>query len=191
MPSLQDVANQMNATLSQIQTNTSSSAATDVQIKADTGVLRTELQTLIFQEQLDFSNLSNGLAKIIDEQKETNALLNYERQQNDTIICWLSKIARLLCTVIHRLDTEIEIDAKIAEDVKQMKATFELVYGTETVEVLRRCELSKRIAECCHKPEPEPKPCFEPCTEPPYVPYKPTVGDYQPLPPPQTIPGTK
>lgn len=190
MPSLQDVANQMNATLSQIQANTSSSAATDVQIKADTGVLRTEIQSLILQEQVDFTNLSNGLAKIIDEQKETNALLNYERQQNDTIICWLGKIAGLLCTVIHRLDTEIEIDVKIAEDVKQMKATFELVYGTETVEVLRRFEMSKRIAECCNKPAPEPKPCFEPCKEPPFVPYKPTVGDYQPL-PPQTIPGTK
>jgi hypothetical protein len=181
VPSLQDTANQINNTLTQIQTNTSTSAATDL-------VIKTEIATLVAQEQADFSNLSAGLAKIIDEQNETNALLNYERQQNDTIICWLTKIADLLCTVVHRLDTEIEIETGIHDDVKQMKATGELVYGSQTVEVLRLCELNKRVSECCPKPKPDPKPCFEPCTEPPYAPYKPQTGDYQPLPPVQQNP---
>ena len=191
MPSLQDIANQMNNTLNQIQTNTSSSAATDVLIKADTGALKTELAELIAQDQADFSNLSAGLAKVIDEQKAANALLDYERQQNDTMICWLTKIAGLLCTIIHRLDAGIEIETQIRDDVRQMKATEELVHGTETVEVLRRFELSKRISECCPKPTPDPRPCFEPCVEPPYVPYKPQVGDYQPLPPVQNPGGVK
>jgi hypothetical protein len=162
-----------------------------VQIKADTGALKTELASLITQDQTDFSNLSAGLAKIIDEQSATNALLDYERQQDDTIVCWLSKIADLLCTVVHRLDTEIGIQSKIRDDIKQIKETGELVHGSETVEVLRRLELSERIANCCDKPKPEPKPCFEPCAEPPYVPYKPQVGNYQPLPPVQNPAGIK
>lgn len=162
-----------------------------MQIKADTGALKTELASLITQDQTDFSNLSAGLAKIIDEQSATNALLDYERQQDDTIVCWLSKIADLLCTVVHRLDTEIGIQSKIRDDIKQIKETGELVHGSETVEVLRRLELSERIANCCDKPKPEPKPCFEPCAEPPYVPYKPQVGNYQPLPPVQNPAGIK
>jgi hypothetical protein len=185
VPSVQDIANQVNNTLNQIQTNTSSSAATDVLINEG-------IATLIAQEQADFSNLSAGLAKIIDEQNQTNALLNYQRQQNDTMICWLAKIADLLCTVVRRLDAGVEIDASIRADVRQMTATGELVHGSQTVEVLRRFELDKRVSECCCKPAPEPKPCFEPCTEPPYVPYQPQTGAYQPLPPVQPNPvGTR
>jgi hypothetical protein len=84
MLDLGTIANQINTTLSQIQTNTSDSATTE--IKGDTADLRAKLDTLIAQDQTDFASLSAAIAKIIDEQKETNYLLNYERQQNDTMI---------------------------------------------------------------------------------------------------------
>ena len=69
MPSLQDIANQVNNTLTQINTNTANCATTEALIKGDTADLNSKLATLISQEQVDFANLSAGLAKVIDERR--------------------------------------------------------------------------------------------------------------------------
>lgn len=185
MADLGTIANQINTTLSQIQTNTSDSATTEALIKGDTADLKTKLDTLIAQNQTDFANLSAGIAKMIDEQKETNYLLNYQRQQNDTVICWLTNIANMLCCVCRDLNEEIEILGGIRHSVEVVKEIEELVHGTEAVEVHRGEELREKIRECCKQPKPEPKPCFEPCQEPGFTPYPGRVPDYNPLPQPQ------
>lgn len=189
MPSLQDIANQVNNTLTQINTNTGNCATTEALIKGDTADLNSKLATLISQEQVDFANLSAGLAKVIDEQKETNLLLDYQRQQNDTVICWLTTIANLLCRADRDLEKLIGIESDTRNQVKYIREIEELVHGEEAMEVLRREELAKKIGECCPKKTPDPEPCFQGCGEPPFVPYKPQVPGYTPLPQP-TIPGT-
>jgi len=186
VPSLADIANDIKNILNQVQTNTQNTAATDALIKADTGDIRTSVHTLIADEEAGFVSLSNGLAAMIDQQKATNSLLDYERRQNDTIICWLTNIADLLCRSLHRQDMQLEIQAAMEKELRQIKDTQELVYGTETVEVLKRYEIEARLEKCCPCPKPEPEPCYVPCQEPKFQPYEPQVPPYKPLPPATT-----
>jgi hypothetical protein len=189
MPSLTDIANQINATLTQIQTNTQNTDSTTVLIRADADQIKISLNTLIANEQTDFTNLSNGLAVVIALQTISNQLLDFERQQNDTTICWLTKIADLLCRQLHRLDSQLELEKRMECSLEQMKETFELVYGSQTVEVLRRRELEKRLEECCPEKEPEPEKCYDPCGSPVFKPGNQNLPPWQPL-PAQSGPGT-
>ncbi len=183
MPSLTDIANQVNNTLNQIQTNTQDTATTVGQVKGDTADIKNTLNVLVANNQAGFVSLSNGLAAIIDQQKATNNLLDYNRQQNDTMICWLANIADVLCRMLHRLDKQVALQTSMDGSLQQIKETFELVYGTETVEVLKRRELQARLDKCCPEKEPEPEHCYEPCREPDYKPYDPRVPEYKPLDP--------
>jgi hypothetical protein len=184
MPSLQDIANQINNTLTQINTNTGNCATTEALIKGDTADIRNEINTLIGVTTVGFASLSEGLAKVIDEQKETNVLLDYERQQNDTIICWLTTIANLLCRADRDLEKLIEVETDVRSNVRVIRQIEELVHGEEGMEVLRRDELAAKLAKCCPDKPVDPPPCFQPCEEPPFRPYKPQVPDYKPLPQP-------
>lgn len=186
MPSLTDLANDINNTLTQIQTNTLNAANTDAAIKTDTGDMRNSLHTLITVDQTGFVSLSNGIAAMIDQQKATNALLDYERKQNDTIICWLTNIANVLCESLHTQQQQLAVQTAMERSLDEMKEIMELVNGTAAVEVLRRRELEQKINACCPPKKPQPGPCFEPCHEPGFVPYKPQVPDYKPLPQPNT-----
>jgi len=186
MPSLTDIANQVANTLNQIQTNTASTDSTTGLIKGDTADIKSGINALNTITQTDLTNLSNGLAVMIQQEKVADNLLDFNRQQNDTIICWLSKIATLLCSMLQRLDRQIEIQEEAEDSVEQIKDTLELVYGTETVEVLKNRELRERIEKCCPKPHPEEKPCFEPCEEPGFKPYTPDPATFTPLPQRQT-----
>lgn len=186
MPSLTDLANDINNTLTQIQTNTQNSAATDAAIKADTGDIRNSLHSLVTVDQAGFASLSNGIAAIIDQQKATNALLDYERKQNDTIICWLTNIANVLCESLHVQQQQLQVETEMKGSLCEVKDILQLVHGTAAVEVLRERELQRKIEACCPPKKPEPKPCFQPCTEPSFRPYEPKVPDYKPLPQPNT-----
>lgn len=188
MPSLTDLANDINNTLTQIQTNTQDSVATEAAIKADTGDMRSTLHTLSTVEQGGFVSLSNGIAAIIDQQKATNALLDYERKQNDTIICWLTNIANVLCQSLHTQQQQLLVETATGEAIKEMKDIMELVHGTAAIEVLRQRQLQQQINTCCPPKKPEPGPCFETCREPDFVPYKPQTPEYKPL-PPASVPG--
>lgn len=185
MASLTDIANQINNTLNQIQTNTANTAATVALVKADTGDLRTTLHTLDNDVQVGFANLSNGLAVVINEQQQTNQLLNFQIQQNETIICWLSNIADVLCRALHRLDTQVQLQTKMEEALEQLRAVSELVYATETIQLLKQRELQKRIDACCPEPEPEPEHCFDPCHAPTFEPPPSRPVDWKPLPIPK------
>lgn len=183
MPTLTEIANQVNNTLTQINTNTQDTASTAGMIKGDTADIKNSLNTLNTNLMAGFVNLSSGIAVVIDQQKATNNLLDINRQQNDTIICWLANIADVLCRMLHRMNRQVELQTAMEDSLRQVRETLELVYGSETVEVLKRRELKARLDECCPPQEPRPEPCYELCRLPDYKPYDPKVPDYKPLQP--------
>ena len=185
MPTLTQIANEVNNKLSQIVTNTQSTASTAGLIKGDTADIKNSLTTLNTNVQTGFANLGSGIAVVIDQQKVTNNLLDHNRQQNDTIICWLINIADLLCRILHRLNAQLLLQISMDDSLRQIKETLELVHGTETVEVLKRRELKKQIEECCPPEQPQPEPCYEKCRTPDFRPIDQRVPDYKPLDPPQ------
>lgn len=185
MPTLTDIANEVNNKLSQINTNTQSTASTAGLIKGDTADIKNSLTTLNTNMQTGFANLGSGIAVVIDQEKVTNNLLDYNRQQNDTIICWLVNIADLLCRILHRLNTQVILQTSMDDSLRQIKETLELVHGTETVEVFKQRELRKQIEKCCPPEPPRPEPCYEPCKLPDFRPFDPKDRDYKPLDPPR------
>jgi hypothetical protein len=95
MPSLKDVANDLKGLLGDIKDNTNQTNA--------------EVNTLIGVDQAGFANLSSGVGVMIDRLQEANHLLNENRLQNDTIICWLTNIAHVWCEQLHVLQAQAEL----------------------------------------------------------------------------------
>ena len=198
MASLTDLANQVNNTLLQIETNTRDTSDTTALIKGDTADIKGRLDTVITRlESIEntnshgftvlnttlnngFSLLGQGLFAILEANKQTNAHLETQISQNDAIICWLYKIAKLLCLQLRELQRHTELTIEILETVKALEGILELVHAREFVEYQRKLELEEKIDECC-PPDPwRPKPCFEPCPDPKTVEYKPQGQDWTP-----------
>ena len=175
MPSIADVANEVKALLEDVKTNTATTATRLQQTN-------TKLNALMAIDQAGFVNLSQGIAVMIDRQKEANHLLDVNREQNDAMLCWLAILADLSCRQLRRLNTLIEVEQAIGADTRELAAITELVHGTETIEVTKQRELSVRIDECCPPPKEPPESCYEPCETPRYDPYKPSEQDFEPLP---------
>jgi hypothetical protein len=189
MASLTDIALDIQNTLSAIQTNTANTESAVLQVKADTGALNMQMGTLISVNQNGFFNLSQGIGEVIKQQFATNQQLKHQSAQNEVIICWLRTIANLLCDIKRQLEASHEVQKKIAECLCLLEEIMELVHGTEAVQVHAHQDLEDRIKKCCPPPRPEPKPCFDPCAEPPRPPDIPNP-DFTPLPRPQDQPGT-
>ncbi len=96
MPSIQDVADQINARLDQVTTNTANTAlntAENVNVSKD---IRNELiQANSRLSQIDntlntgFANISQGIFALVQLQLASLNLLDHHRKQNDVIICEL------------------------------------------------------------------------------------------------------
>lgn len=166
MASLADIANQIKGLLEQIKTNTQTTASTAGAIKGDTASLNNKADTLINISQNGFINLSQGMAAMIGQQIITNARLEHQRQQIDTIICWLTGMSDLLCRILHRENTQVELQAEIEESIRFLRELNELVHGSEAVQVDHRWEIQGRLEKCCPPRKPEPEPCPERCPAP-------------------------
>lgn len=180
MPSLQDVANQILGVLNQVQTNTASSASTEVQIKADTTDIKNKLDTIESTLQFGFLAVEQGLFAILEQEKETNSLLIAEVAQNKTIICWLTNIADLLCRIMRKTNTEVELQTEMRDVLEHLKRIEELVHSEETIEVQRQEQLELKIEECCPPPVPPVEVCYDACESPDTTIYKPRGSDWQP-----------
>jgi hypothetical protein len=186
MPSLQDVANQILGVLNQVQTNTAASANTELQIKGDTANINTKLDTIESTLQAGFLSVEQGLFAILEQEKETNSLLITEVAQNRTIICWLTNIADVLCRIMRKTNTEVDLQTDMLEMLEHLEKIEELVHAEAAVEVRREERLEAKIEECCPPPQVPPEPCYEPCVSPDITIYKPRGADWQP-PGPQKV----
>lgn len=189
MPSLADLANQINNTLTQIQTNTSDTSDTAALIKGDTADIKTRLDTLISGMTAGFSQLQQtivlgvsflgaGLFAMLETQRATNSLLATNNSQNDTIICWLHKSADLLCAQLRTQEQLLHIEEQSLSSLQTLQGILELAHAREFVEYARVRENARKIAACCDKPPPQAPPCFEPCEVPRVVHHDPKGQDW-------------
>lgn len=165
MPSVEQMVNEIQAILSQVEANTSATAKQAGKIREDTDALKASVGSLLSTTEAGFTNLSQGLATIVDRQDTTNSLLEVNDTQNKTIICWLGILADLGCKQLHRLDRQIELQESIERSTRRTLQITELVHAREALELERQYELLERIEECCPPKRREPEPCFKPCEE--------------------------
>ncbi len=181
MPSIGDIANDIEARLDDIKTNTLGTSN-------NTGTITGQLTQLDFKTgqinltaQLGFTNLAQGLAVLIQLGIQNNDLLASNDKQNQTIICWLDHVAHVLCDIKHNTDSEVKLQKEMSATLSHLDDILELVHAREALEVLNQQELEKRLEECCPKEVPAPQPCFENCESPRLLDYHPVKPDWQPI----------
>lgn len=180
MPSIQDVADQINAKLDQINQNTADTVTVGNGIRGDLAQVNAKLDTLDAHLQAGVVELASGLFAIWEQQKATNSILDHQSQQNDTVICLLENANDLLCGVTRKLTRQLDISERQLNSMKRVEGIAERVHADAAGDFDRVAELKARILECCPPEEPEPEPCPEPCPAPKGRPYTPKGQDWKP-----------
>jgi hypothetical protein len=171
MPSIQDIANQINAKLDQINNNTAATVAVGNGIRNDL--------------QEGFASLSTGLFAIWELQKVANSLLDHQTRQNDTIICLLKNSNELLCGITRKLTRQLDMSEGLLTSVRRLEGIAERSEAEAAGDFDRMAEMQKSLLQCC-PPEPvEAEPCPEDCPAPTSVRLDPKGQDWKPLPPPR------
>jgi hypothetical protein len=177
MPSLADVANDLEGLLGDIKKNTNKT-------NTEIATLNTEVGNLTTADEIGFANLSSGVAVLIDRVEEANHLLDENRRQNETIICWLTNIANVACEQLRTQVAQLELQRSMDAHLRRLESIERLVHAREFVDVLESEATNARIDECCPPHTPDPKPCFEPCKSPGFKPFKHSNVTFTPLPQP-------
>lgn len=180
MPSIQDVADQINTKLDQINNNTAATVAVGNGIRNDLAQVNTKLDTLDAHLQAGLSGLSNGLFAIWELQKVTNSLLDHNREQNDTIICSLQNANELLCGMTRKLTRQLNLSEQLLKSLKRVEGIAERAEPAAAGDFDRLAKLQDEIHECCPQEKPKPEPCPEPCPVSELKPYKPKGQDWKP-----------
>lgn len=180
MPSIQDVADQINVKLDQINNNTAATVAVGNGIRSDLGQVNTKLNTLDGHVQTGVSVLSNGLFAIWELQKVTNSILEYHSKQNDTIICLLENSNDLLCGITRKLTRQLDLSEQLVKSLKRVEGIAERTQPAAAADFDRLAELKAEIRECCPPPEPKPEPCPEACPVSKPTEYQPKGQDWAP-----------
>jgi hypothetical protein len=185
MPSIQDVADQLNARLDQVVTNTANTAQNTADNLVISQEIRSELVQINNTLAIGFSNLSQGIFALVQVQLAALNLLDHHRQQNNTIICELVNNNELLCNIMRKLNHQLRFSEASLKSIVRIEGIAERVYCCEAADYDRDRDLMRQIEECC-SPEPIPEEdCPEVCKEPTYRESKPSGQDWQPLPTPE------
>lgn len=180
MPSIQDVADQLNAKLDEINANTAATATTCGAIKTDLDELNGRVSVLDDHVQAGFANLAGGLFAIWEVQKASLVQLQHQSQQNDTVICLLQNTTELLCGITRKMTVEIEIGRTLAETVKRIEGIAERAEPAAAGDFDRLSDVKKKLAECCPPQPVEPEPCPPACPVPALDPYRPRGQGWKP-----------
>ena len=191
MPSIQDVADQINAKLDNIAANTASTASNTNAIKTGVNTTNTKLTgidqklTLIDGHlQAGFANLSQGIFALAELEKVAVALAEQNRKQNDTIICLLENSNEMLCGITRKLTRQLALSEGILRSTLRIEAIEERVHPGEAADHDRLSALNSKIEECCPPERPPLEPCPEACAKSDYRPVTPKGQDWKPLPKP-------
>lgn len=174
MPSVSEIANDIKVILQDIKTF-SQATANNTQATANNVLLVNSTN------QTGFTNVAQGIGIMINNQVQTNILLDINNKQNETIICWLKNIADLLCRILHRANTQVTLQKEIRSALSNINMIIELVNAREAVEVQKRIELNKKIEVCCPPKEIPEEQCYDECAAPKHEPYKPGSIDWKPV----------
>jgi hypothetical protein len=180
MPSIQDVADQINAKLDLINNNTAATVAVGNGIRTDISAVNARLDTLDNHLQAGVVQLSGGLFAIWELQKVTNSILDYHTKQNETIICLLENTNDLLCGITRKFTHQLALSEKLVKSIKRLEGIAERTEPAAAGDFDRQAELEARILECCPPEEPKPEACPEDCPAPQPTPYQPRGQDWRP-----------
>ncbi|HEY0551007.1 MAG TPA: hypothetical protein VGF13_15490 [Verrucomicrobiae bacterium] len=184
MPSIQDVADQINARLDQISTNTANTAQNTADIRSRVDQTNNRLAQIDNTLAVGFANLSQGLFAILQVELVAVELLDQNRKQNDTIICELRHSNQLLCNIMRKFGHQLRLSEATLKSALRMEGIAERAHCCEAGDYDRSLEMMKHLEECCPpKPLPE-EACPEACPAPHYRERQPGGLDWKPLPPP-------
>ena len=185
MPSIQDVADQINARLDQVATNTANTAQNTLNTRNELIQTNNRLFQINGTLTTGFANLSQGLFAILQVQQVALALLDHNRKQNDTIICELVNANELLCNIMRKLGRQLQLSEATLKSIQRLEGIAERTHGGEAGDYDRDQDVIKRLEECCpHPPVPEER-CPELCNSPVYRDREPSGQDWKPLPTPR------
>jgi len=192
MASIQDVADQINARLDQVATNTADTAqntAENVSVSKD---IRNELiQSNNRLSQIDntlnlgFSNISQGIFTLVQLQLAALNLLDHHRKQNDVIICELVNNNKLLCNIKRKMGMQLQLAEQSLASTERIEGILERVYCSESADYDRQQEIEQKIEDCCPPEPPRKEKCPEVCKTPDYKQREPQGLEWKPLPTPQ------
>lgn len=192
MPSIQDVADQINAKLDTINTNTANTAGNtdlihDVAKDIRTGInqVNSELNQANSTLSAGFANVSQGLFAIHELQKATFQLLDHHREQHDTIICELINSNQLLCAITNQLAEQLRLSDRMDDALARLEGIAMRVYAAESGDYDRHQLLQADIDACCPPERPRPEQCPEPCEQADFRQPKPKGQKWEPLPKPK------
>jgi hypothetical protein len=174
MPSLQDIADQINGKLDAITTNTGNTAANTATTNGHLSALRTEVATGI-------ANLAQGLFAILEQQRTTNHLLEHNRKQNDTIICELQHANELLCGITRKLGKQLHLSQQTLTATLRLEGIEERAHAAEAGDYDRDLELKAKIEKCCPPRDPPEEACPPNCGVPGFDPRRPEGQKWEPI----------
>lgn len=179
MPSIQDVADQINAKLDSINNNTAATVSVGNGIRSDLADTNAKLDTLDAHLQAGVQVLASGLYAIWELQKVTNSILEHHSDQNDTIICLLENTNELLCGMTRKMTRQLDLSEKQLTSLLRIEGISERVHAEAAGDYDRQAELDAKILECCPPEPPRPERCPERCEVPEHKPYKPKGQDWR------------
>jgi hypothetical protein len=184
MPSIQDVADQINARLDAINTNTANTAQNTLDIRNALGQTNALLGNIDATLGAGFANLSQGLFALLQVQLAALALLNHNRLQNDTMICQLAAADKLLCEIMRELAHQLRLSEAELRSLLRIEGISERAHCCEAGDYDRTLEMKNKMLECCPpKPIPE-EPCPDLCRVPVFQDRQLPATDWKPLPTP-------
>jgi hypothetical protein len=180
MPSIQDIADQINVKLDSINNNTSATVAVGNGIRNDIHALDGDLQAGVVA-------LAGGIFAIWELQKVTNSILDHHTKQNDTVICLLENTNDLLCGITRKFTRQLALSEKLVKSIKRLEGIAERTDAQAAGDFDRQAKLEAQILKCCPPEEPPLEPCPEPCPISRPTHYPPRGQEWQPPRPPNQI----
>ena len=155
------------------------------QIDQGIQTVNSSLQTVDNDVQATTAAVQSGFSQLYTIANYTNQLLLYQTQQNDTMICYLEKIARQTCALLNEAALQTAAQQAMRADLDDLRQLYELANPAAAVEQARLEALQAQVERCCPPPVPTPPCKFEPCKQPGDVPPPPRPHNPPPPPPVQ------
>lgn len=180
MPSIQDVADQVNAKLDTIQQNTGQTVAVGNGIRSDLATANATLDRIDSDLNAGVAALASGLLAIWETQKATNSILEFQSRQNEAIMCLLRDANELLCGITRKLTREVDLSEQTLASSRRIEGIAERTEAAAAADYDRHLEMKQDLAACCPPPETPMEPCPEGCESPRGKTYQPKGQDWRP-----------
>ena len=185
MPSIQDVADQINARLDQITTHTANTAQNTANTVTQLTQVNTRLSQIDNTLGIGFANVSQGVFALLQVQLAALQLTDHMRRQNDTIICELVNANNLLCNIVRKTGRLVQLGEADLVIQKRVEGIMARTHGEAAGDYDRHLELEQKIEKCCPPSRPVEERCPEVCKAPTFGERPLPTPDWRPLPGPR------